>query len=460
MFDRQSLHIAMLLWGFVFCLIAALCIFMSTNFDKKKRHWMLLMQIFCASLLLFDALAWGFRGSSTVLAYGMVRISNFFVFCISDILLYLYQGYMCCCIFDKNYGIWQTLTGFLTKKDKKGEAEKIVRRQKVIPVKRIFAVEVISLAGVVAVIISQFNKMYYWIDANNLYHRNYAYIISVLIPLTGMLIDLSILFQERRKISKELFLSMVSYIALPLLATIVQVFYYGVSLTNIAISISMILMFVVAIIDQNQILAKKEKEAADLRITMMLSQIAPHFIYNTLTSIKQLCISDPELASEIVDDFSEYLRGNLDSLSQKNLIPFEQELSHVKYYLAIEKVRFKERVNVEYCIMETNFCIPPLTLQPLVENAVKHGLCKKEGGGTVVILTEFRENNIYITIEDDGVGFDPGQVYRDGRNHVGIGNVKSRLEKLCGGTLLIDSQRGKGSKVVIMIPQDKGERRE
>ena len=150
---------------------------------------------------------------------------------------------------------------------------------------RIAAGYAISAAAIALVAISQFTGLSYTIDAANLYHRNGGYIVSFLLPLCGMLLDTLLLIQYRRNISRMAFVSMLSYIALPLLASAVQLFYYGISLINLSISFSMILMFVTAMVEQNRQLAQREKEAADLRISLMLSQIAPHFIYNTLTTI-------------------------------------------------------------------------------------------------------------------------------------------------------------------------------
>lgn len=215
----------------------------------------------------------------------------------------------------------------------------------------------------------------------------------------------------------------------------------------------MILMFVVAMVEQNENLARKEKEAAELRISVMLSQIAPHFIYNTLSSIQQLCRKDPALAEETIGEFALYLRGNLDSLSETEPIPFDREFQHVQSYLAIEQKRFGDRVKVEYEIEEEDFMIPALALQPLVENAVKHGLCKKEGGGTIRISTQRKNNIVYVTVQDDGIGFDMEKVSATDAVHVGIDNVASRLESMCGGSLKVDSKVGKGTIVMITLPQ-------
>lgn len=429
MFDRQSIHIALLMWGCIFSVIAALCMFMSKNFDRQKRKWMLCMQLSSAVLLGSDALAWAFRGVSGQTGYLLVRISNFLVFAFSDIMLFLFHGYVCCYLFEK------------------------VKPEKH-PNLRVRAVYLIALLGIFLVILSQFTNLYYYFDADNFYHRNPGYILSSIIPMMGLLLDLALLVQYRKNISTDIFVSMLSYIALPALAMVAQIFYYGISLINLSICIAMILMFVVSMVEQNRNLAYKEKEAADLRISLMLSQIAPHFIYNTLTTIQGLCEKDPKLAKETVGEFSTYLRGNLTSLSERGLIPFAKELEHIQCYCAIEKKRFGDRVHVEYDIAVKEFMLPPLTLQPLVENAIKHGICKKEGGGTVWIRTERKANDIYLIVQDDGVGFNPGEKRADGEKHVGLTNVSSRLESMCHGKLEYRSRVGEGTMAVITLPQD------
>ncbi len=429
MFDRQSLHVALLLWGCVFCMIAALCMLVSRNFERRKRLWLLGMQFSCAILLLSDALAWGFRGVPGIAAGWTVRISNYLVFTFSDIVLLLFHSYVCDSLFGKGCS----------------------PRPKVC----IAAGYVISAAAIVLVAISQFTGLYYTIDAANLYHRNDGYIVSFLLPLCGMLLDTLLLIQYRRNISHMAFVSMLSYIALPLLASAVQLFYYGISLINLSISFSMILMFVTAMVEQNRQLAQREKEAADLRISLMLSQIAPHFIYNTLTTIQGLCTIDPPAAKETVGEFAGYLRGNLDSLSEREPVAFARELEHVRCYLAIEKKRFGDRVNVVYDIQDQNFCIPALTLQPLVENAVKHGLCKRDEGGTVWISTRKMSTGGHIVIvRDDGIGFDPSR-QDTSHSHVGLANVRTRLTEMCGAILTIDSTPGVGTTVTITLPERK-----
>jgi sensor histidine kinase YesM len=168
--------------------------------------------------------------------------------------------------------------------------------------------------------------------------------------------------------------------------------------------------------------------------------------------IQQLCKIDPKMAEETVVEFSDYLRGNMDSLTRKEPIPFEQELHHVETYLSIEKKRFGDSLNIEYDIKRKNFKLPALTLQAVVENAVRYGVTKKKGGGKVRIKTEKKDGNIIITVTDDGKGFNPGQIPEDGRSHVGLDNVRYRLAAMCSGSIEIESRLNAGTKVTIIIP--------
>lgn len=201
-----------------------------------------------------------------------------------------------------------------------------------------------------------------------------------------------------------------------------------------------------------------EKQAMELRlqenqISIMLSQIQPHFLYNTLNSIYQLCETNPMRARFMVNSFSEYLRNNLSSLEAPGLITFETELSHVNTYLDIEKVRFEDTLEIEYDIKCMDFSLPVLTVQPIVENAVKHGTSKKRGGGRVMISTEDDGQGYVITVSDTGCGFDPDVPKNDGKRHVGIENVRQRLANMCSGSLTIESKVGEGTVATIRIPK-------
>lgn len=195
-----------------------------------------------------------------------------------------------------------------------------------------------------------------------------------------------------------------------------------------------------------------EKELVENRLLVVLSQIQPHFLYNALNTIQYLCDTKPEIAGRVVENFADYLRGNMDALTIKDTIPFVQEMEHLENYLAIEMLRFEE-IEVRYHLEVEEFKLPALTIQPMVENAIRYGVRQNEDGGIIVIETAEDENNIYINIIDDGEGFDPTAVKEDGRSHLGITNTRSRIEQMCRGTLEIESEIGKGTKVKIVIPK-------
>ena len=187
------------------------------------------------------------------------------------------------------------------------------------------------------------------------------------------------------------------------------------------------------------------------RVAIMISQIQPHFIYNTLGTIQQLCKQDPEQAAKLVQNFSIYLRGNFSELDNTVPIRFAKELEHVHCYTEIELIRFPD-MTVRYDIQTEGFLLPALSVQPLVENAIKHGLMGLEQGGTVTVTAFETETDFCVKVADDGVGFDTAML-QDERKHIGIRNVRERLQVMCGGSLTVESRPGEGTTALIRIPK-------
>lgn len=211
----------------------------------------------------------------------------------------------------------------------------------------------------------------------------------------------------------------------------------------------------VAVNYRTSIQAKRmEEELKEKRIALAMSQIQPHFIYNSLNSIYHLCEKDVDMAQQAISDFSDYLQQSLSVVDRTTLVSFEEELNHVKTYLNLEQLRFGEDLKVVYHIDTTEFMLPALSVQPLVENAVKHGICQKEeGGGTVTLEVKEYPDCFKIIVSDDGVGFVPGQEKKEEGTHVGIRNVGQRLEIMCNAVLEITSEPGKGTISTICIPK-------
>ena len=199
-----------------------------------------------------------------------------------------------------------------------------------------------------------------------------------------------------------------------------------------------------------------DQKLQESRVAFMISRIQPHFIYNTLGTIEQLCKTNAVVAAKLVRDFSLYLRGNFDELDRTAPINFLKEMNHVRHYLNIEQVRFPD-ISIKYDLSSDEFMLPALSVQPLVENAIKHGLMGLETGGTVIIRSYEDDDFYYVSVIDDGVGFDESKLIDDA-GHIGLKNIKDRLAAMCNGALVIESEIGKGTVALIKIPKEDNNR--
>ncbi|MEG2769824.1 MAG: histidine kinase [Oscillospiraceae bacterium] len=312
----------------------------------------------------------------------------------------------------------------------------------------------VSIIAVVLWTISLFNGMFFFFDKNGMFITTRFYGLTQGIIGLLLCMDMILILKHRKAMGWRNAIPLLSYILLPIIGFFMS-FWWGVTPVYLAATLSMLLMFIVFHLEQDKQLREQERQLAQSRISIMLSQIQPHFLYNTLTAICGLCDENPQEAKKVTAEFADYLRHNLDSLTQRTPVSFEDELRHTKVYLGIEKKRFEEKLNIVYDIANIDFRIPALTIQPIVENAVKHGVVKRKNGGTVTISTKEQVDCYEIIISDDGVGFDVNEPQKDPDAHVGIENVRSRLWSVCHGTLDIKSELGKGTIATIRIPKGK-----
>ena len=186
-----------------------------------------------------------------------------------------------------------------------------------------------------------------------------------------------------------------------------------------------------------------------------MNKIQPHFIYNVLMSIRYFTKKDSQVAYDMIYDFSNYLRTNVEQLENVGYISWAEELEHINAYVRIEKMRFKDRLNVIYEIEEEDFLIPPLTVEPLVENAVKHGVAQRVSGGTVWIRSRKTDSGYEIMIEDDGVGFDAENL--DYEKSVGLGYIRARLAMMEGAAMRIESAPGQNTRIWLTFEENRKE---
>lgn len=296
----------------------------------------------------------------------------------------------------------------------------------------------------------------------------------------GILIIIGRIFYERIKYpkkQKQMFGNFLPFICVAGVAADIAAFYLKGNSSGLLFSMLAFLLYIVfvgiatmfhyseqelVLAEQERQLAEKDRELAEQdrklteqRITSMMSQIRSHFIFNVLTTISSYCKVDAKKADRALIRFSRYLRKNINIIETEGLIDFTEELEQVEDYVALEQMRFEEQITYVKNIETTSFQIPPLTIQPIVENAIKHGLVEHGRSGTVCINAMREEDCILIEVTDDGVGFNMEQQGRG--ESVGLKNVRYRLENMVNGSIAIESSPGEGTTVTIKIPLQEGE---
>lgn len=243
------------------------------------------------------------------------------------------------------------------------------------------------------------------------------------------------------------------YLILPLIVLLITFVYQDMFPLYAAFSFSYLLVYIFHHNYEVKCLKNNIEDAVEERIQLVISQLQPHFIINSLTTAKYLCSENPKYAEMALTKISGYFKNNIDMLQSEDLISVKKELSHAQTYLWLEQLRFGESLRVELSTEDVDFDIPPLTLQPLIENAVKHGVCKNEEGGTVAISVVDEDDFYKIMIKDDGNGFDADKLYREEFENGSIAVIKKRLSNTLSASLKVTSKIGIGTTVEITIPK-------
>lgn len=319
-----------------------------------------------------------------------------------------------------------------------------------------------TLIEFVMLIINIFHPFMFYIDATNVYHRlNPWYFYSAVIPWSYVVFGIIFCFVKyiQSRFKNITYLHLIIFQVSGIIGSIIQLLFYQIESLWTLILFGLVYAYITV---QSKRYEDVQKDATDAKISVMLSQIKPHFLYNLFTTIMVLCDDDPKVAKKALGEFALYLRGNMDSLSSDKPISFKNELDHVKKYMYLETLRFGERLKSEFNINEEEFELPALSLQPIVENAVKYGIGGKTEGGVIKITSYKDDNYYYILVEDNGVGMNIDRIEDipkkdDGRSHVGLQNVRRRIREMSNGDVLISSKLGEGTSVTIKIPVIKGE---
>lgn len=308
---------------------------------------------------------------------------------------------------------------------------------------------VIWSAFLILLICAQFTDKIYYLSSDLEFHKGILLPLLLLPILVIMLINLIILMINRYVYTKRIFIAFLIIIVSTAIGTIIYAFSADLAILNISVCLSTLVMYILIVKEQINKYLQQQADIANQKANIMVLQMRPHFIYNTMTDIYYLCEQNPKEAQQVTLDFITYLRKNFYAIVSENPVPFDDELEHARAYLSVESTRFNENLIVEYNIEHRNFLIPPLTLQPLVENAVRHGLDPDGGRLKIKIETHQTINGSVIIVSDNGPGFDTANAFESAG---ALSNIKQRLEMMCKGTLKIDSTEDKGTTVTIFVP--------
>lgn len=312
---------------------------------------------------------------------------------------------------------------------------------------------VIVLSGIYFILltVAQFTTLFYYVTPENEFCRGSLHPLLIAPQIAMMIFNLAGVIRRRDKLSKKYFAAFLLNLIPLTVALIIHVVTYALVLCILGMCVSALSMFGIILYDRIESYVRQQREIYNQRASIMVLQMRPHFIYNAMMSIYYLCAKDSKKAQQVTLDFTTYLRKNFTAIVGEDTIPFSDELEHTRAYLAVEQVQFEDSLFVDYDTPHKNFRLPPLTLQPIVENAVKHGMDPDSEPLRISIRTRETNFGSEIIVEDNGTGF---EVVDADKSHTALENIRQRLEIMCGGKMTIMPREGGGTIVKVTIPAD------
>ena len=430
MITMQNLHISIDLWGAFFGLIAIVSILIGNSFDKKGSRLLIFLMVCTILLMLSDMLSWVFTGREGTAAAVLARVSVYCTFVFGFLTIPLVTSYLTHLIVSRS-----GIAGLLWK-----YVEWVI----------------FALAAVIMTVNLRLGFIYAF-DETSSYHPAALSILPGVIGIFGLVISIGVVLQYLKYFNRFEKVAFITYLLLPLAAIAVDMVMNRMTYTVFSLVISSLVLFFSYEFNSREYRTELEKSLADQQIRMFHQQIQPHFIFNSLAVIKYQSRKSPEEAVVTIDEFSDYLRGCSDMMSSVDCVPVRQELDLVGHYINLQKRRFGEGIDYRTDIQDTDFEIPPFTIQTLVENAFTHGLRGQviENEYISVRTYEGRRSHV-IEVADNGAGFDTKELEdTSGTKHVGIRNTEERIKLMCDGSMNIESEPGKGTTVTITIPRRK-----
>ena len=422
--NLSLVNLSITLAGVFLCLLGIFQVRMIFRSNPRVSRYFTLFFAFLLVFALSNMIGQLLRGVPGGTARAILTVSNFLELTTSCLLTYIAARYYLS----------------LLDPDKKRKALRIT-----------FAA--MFLTHVLLVTVSQFTGLLYIIDESNVYHRTAGYPLAYIMPVSILVLNAVLLRREHGRLSRKERFAFWIFVLFPITAMIIQLFIYGIYIVVFASILTGLFLYMFIISDQEEKLEQQTKELNNLKMTILTQQIQPHFIYNTMNTAYLLTQRDPEQARTLIRDFMTYLKMNIGALSASEPVSFTEELNCTKAYADILIGRFNGRFSVEYDIDFMDFELPPLTIQPIVENAIKHGvLASDKPNRSILIRSRKEEDNAIVYVSDNGPGFDVKSAPSGESTHIGLENVRERLQYMCRGTLLVTSTPGEGTTVTISVP--------
>ena len=420
------LNIVLFTMGMTLCVMGSVYVLLGAKVDRQLDRTFLIVAV---SLILFGLSALGrqyFNGKEGHGVYILMNIMCYAEFFLSFLLVFVASRYLYS-LFGPGYR------------------------------KLISAAHLLMLLHAAALLVSVFTGHFYVISEANVYSRGPAYAMCYIPTIILMVVDFYLLIFRWKERRRERF-AFIVYLLLPLASVMTQIAIPGINFGFLAGSLALFFLYFNVLSSRKHQYHIKEKENEKIKLDMLMAQIQPHFLFNSLSVIKTIGRKSPEQAEQAISDFADYLRYNMNSLSGDQIISFDKELEHVRQYMNLQKLRFGDDLQVRYELECTDFKVPMLSVQTLIENAVTHGIRHSESGkGTVTISTVEKADCVEIGIRDDGAGFErviddiAGETEVGSR--VGIRNTRARIQEMAGGKLHIVSAPGKGTTATIILPK-------
>ena len=331
-------------------------------------------------------------------------------------------------------------------------------------------IQLLHIPALVLLTITPFTHWLFYLDERSDYFRGALYPIWYYTTIISFVYILLVLIFCRRKMDRFIFKVLITTSVLPIIGFILNITYTGISFNNLSVTLSALIVYVFyesyrtsTAVSREHELNRVQQELLESRLAteqanneMLMAQIQPHFISNSLMALRAQCTEYPEIY-ESITNFSMYLRSHFEALSGSNkMISFEKEMENTEAYLALEQQNFGDRLNVIYHIECDDFMLPPLTVQPLVENAVRHGIGTYDEGGDVQISSHREPGRIVIEVTDNGSGKSNITQQQTERRGIGIENVRARLRSITGGELTVIINES-GTTARITLPEPIGE---